>query len=141
MAKEIVELKKGNNSLAKEVESSKSKDKKAMTESRKFTNETKELNDKIKAFLTKENHCLKSVENKLKVANKERKKMAEIESQSKKATEENNLLRAYLAKEKAAIDKFYDRIKMKDEEIRSLTLTKRISVGNATKLQKNNQQL
>ena len=54
MAKEKVELKKDNNSLAKEVESTKSKDKKALTESRMFTNEIKELNYKVKG-LTKEN--------------------------------------------------------------------------------------
>ena len=67
--------------------------------------------------------------------------MAEIESHSKKATEEINLLRANLEKEKASIDDDDDGIKMKDDEIRSLTLTIRISVENATTLHKNNQQL
>jgi hypothetical protein len=80
----------------------------------------------------------KSVEKKLKVANKELEKMAGIESHSKKATEENNILRA---NEKAEIDKFDDKIKMKDEEIRSLTLKKRISVENETALPKTIQKL
>ena len=91
--------------------------------------------------MTKDNLSLKSVEKRLKVADKELEKMAEIESQTKKTTEENNCLKANLEKAKVAIDKFDDILKMKDEEIKSLTLTERISEESATFLDHSNQQL
>ena len=86
--------------------------------------------------------ALQESEEKLKGLKKEFEKLSETEN---KISKENQDLRVNLEKksmtEKAAMVNYDDQIKMKNGEIKSLILTKNVSVENATKVQQLNQKL
>ena len=86
--------------------------------------------------------ALQDTENKLEVVKKDYEKLSET---PKNTNKENQVLRVNLEKksisEKAAIENHDDQMKKKNEEIKSLILTRKVSVENATKLQHLNQTL
>ena len=98
----------------------------------------------IVSTVEKENLCLKSTlncaEEELKVVNIELKTLKDRE---KKISEENKELKAKTEERKENSDKFLkeeheERLKIKDMEIKSLIFTRKISVDNASKLQRIN---
>ena len=111
----------------------------------KLVDENKDLAASVKA-LKHSNLSLKSTlqdtEIKLNGVKKEFEKLSENKN---KMNKENQALRVNLEEkkisEKADMENYDDQIKMKNQEIKSLILTRKICVENATKLQQVNQQL
>ena len=148
MAGEIQKLKEDKAGLEKKVKVSN-------LENTKLNKEIRSLNDKngelknINTALNVEKEVLKRVE---KANRKESnaseqfiQKNNEIKEINMKLREENNTLKKDLKNakdsEKEKLNKNEERLKLKDMEIKSLFLTRKVSVDNLVKLQKMNQNL
>jgi DNA repair exonuclease SbcCD ATPase subunit len=145
MADEILNLKKDNKYLEKELKTSKGVNDRLLVENRKWNDEKTQLKESITEY-KKENGHLKSA---LKVTKKDLQeakdsldKMHEIQNTINK---ENKVLKVNLENmskaEKAAIKKSDDQIELKNQEIKSLTLTRKIGVESTVKLKQINEQL
>ena len=127
------------------MKASKNANEKLLVENRKSKIDKTKLNESVKAH-KQEADSLKSEEKLRKKELQEAKesigKMTEIQNISDK---ENKVLRESLKEksnsEKASLKSFEDQMKLKNEEIKSLGLTRKICVDNATKLQIANQKL